>query len=208
MSKNVAIIGQTGAGISSLVNMLCPDANAPTSPNATRCTKEGKEYLWILEDECSCQVHDTVGLGEPGRWHFSFKSFKFVRKPDTWQLKLEEYLKKKDLDLLIYCIPGDRGLLKKSHGQNYGKVKSMMGSVPLVVVVTHLEKFKDPLDGWWSTNLSILRNVGIPETTKHACVTTLPKKDLENGDLYDNSREGLETLIRGILWPSTGHRRR
>ncbi|KAG1796405.1 uncharacterized protein HD556DRAFT_1234491 [Suillus plorans] len=215
MSKNVAIIGQTGAGISSLVNMLCLDANAPTSSDTTRCTKEGKEYQCNLEDGWMCQVHDTVGLGEPGRWQFSFKSFKFVRKADTWQLELEEYLTKKNLeswDLLIYCIPGGRGLLKKSHGQNYKKVKSMAGSVPIVVVVTHLENFKDPLDSWWSDNLSTLGNLGIPENTKHACITALPKHALETfyqkGDLYDNSREGLKTLIRGILWPSTGHRRR
>ncbi|KAG2086407.1 hypothetical protein BD769DRAFT_1393731, partial [Suillus cothurnatus] len=30
-SKNVVIIGQSGAGKSSLINMICPGANAPTS---------------------------------------------------------------------------------------------------------------------------------------------------------------------------------
>ncbi|KAG1869251.1 hypothetical protein C8R48DRAFT_700829 [Suillus tomentosus] len=86
----------------------------------------------------------------------------------------------------------------------------MMDSVPLVVVVTHLEDFRDPLDRWWSDNLSTLRKLGIPDTTKHACVTTLPKHALETfyqkGDLYDNSCRDVQNLIRSILWPSTGHR--
>ncbi|KAG1824094.1 P-loop containing nucleoside triphosphate hydrolase protein [Suillus variegatus] len=145
MSKNVAIIGESGVGKSSLINMICHGANAPTSNDRTGCTKEGKEYPCNLGGQLSCQVHDTIGL-EEGRWGF------FPDKKS--QKKLKTYLKdsRGPWHFVVYCIPGGRGHLKKSHGKNYEKVKSMMDSVPLVVVVTHLEDFKDPLDRWWSDN--------------------------------------------------------
>ncbi|KAG1889062.1 P-loop containing nucleoside triphosphate hydrolase protein [Suillus fuscotomentosus] len=196
MSKNVVIIGQTGAGKSSLINMLCPGANAPTSNDTTGCTHVEREYRCDLGDRFSCQVHDTIGL-EEGRWGF------------LWAPKAERrlitYLKKmKSPHLLVYCIPAGRGLLKKSDGRNYQKFKSAVGkNVPVVVVVTHLENFRGPFSSWWSNNVDKLKAVGIPVDTRHACITTLPKADLHilcmEETLYDNSCADVKSLIRHIL---------
>lgn len=198
MSKNVVIIGQTGAGKSSLINMLCPGANAPTSNDTTGCTHVEREYRCDLGDRYSCQVHDTIGL-EEGRW-----GFLWAPKAER---RLTAYLKKmnsKGPYLLVYCIPAGRGLLKKSDGRKYQKFKSAVGkNVPVVVVVTHLENFRGPFSSWWSNNVDKLKAVGIPVDTRHACITTLPKADLQilcmEETLYDNSCADVKSLIRHIL---------
>ncbi|KAG0696352.1 hypothetical protein DFH29DRAFT_951437 [Suillus ampliporus] len=182
MSKNVIVIGQSGVGKSSLINMLCPGARAATSNDTTGCTKEEREY----------RLHDTIGL-EEGRWGFL---------PDREaQKRLKAYLKTKEPHLLVYCMPGIRGGLKKSQGRNYKKFKSAVGSVPVVVVVTNLEDFEAPLENWWWKNEKELQNLGIPKSVEHACVTTLPRSDLggSKSDLYNISCDAVKTLIRQNL---------
>lgn len=200
MSKNVVIIGQSGVGKSSLINMICPGANAPTSNDTTGCTREEKGYTCNLGGQLSCQVHDTIGL-EEGFW-----GFLFAPKAEK---RLKTYLKdsRERWHLLVYCIPGNRGL-KKSHARNFKKFKSVVGDkVPVVVVVTNLEDFRGPqLENWWSENLETLKKLGIPGTTEHACITALPKIHLgsDQAYLYDQSCEGVKALMKSKIWPSTG----
>ncbi|KAG2128622.1 uncharacterized protein EDB93DRAFT_1184319 [Suillus bovinus] len=196
MSKSVVIIGQTGVGKSSLINMLCPGAEARTSNDTIGCTEVEKKYPCDLGTECPCQVHDTIGL-EEGSW-----GFLWAPKAEK---RLKTYLKKiKGPCLLVYCIPGRRGSLKKSHGRNYKKFKSVLGkNVPVVVVVTSLENFEAPLKSWWANNLDILKTLGIPEYTGHACITTLTKTDLKilgkEEKLYDKSCDDVKALITSFL---------
>ncbi|KAG2125943.1 P-loop containing nucleoside triphosphate hydrolase protein, partial [Suillus clintonianus] len=194
---NVVIIGQSGAGKSSLINMLCPGAHAPVSNDTTGCTRVEKEYKCDLGQQQYCQVHDTVGL-EEGRWGF------LPDKPA--QKKLKAYLAMmmkrtpSELDLLVYCIPGTRGL-KKSHCRNFNNFKQEVGNVHVVVVVTHLDNWRGHLETWWTKNALTLEKLGIPDSTKHACVTTLPKDYLNRSQiyLYDQSCEDVKALIRNNL---------
>ncbi|KAG2119457.1 P-loop containing nucleoside triphosphate hydrolase protein [Suillus clintonianus] len=205
MLGNVVIIGQSGAGKSSLINMLCPTAKASISNNTYGCTMVVTKYTCHLGGQDYCQVHDTVGL-EEGRWGFL---------PDKQaQKQLKSYMNGKlkksprELDLVVYCIPGARGS-KKSQARNFKKYKSLAdaGHVQVIVVVTHLEGSAGPLEDWWSENAKTLKDMGIPETTKHACVVTLPKHELESRKrhLYDQSYEAVKALIRNNL-PSTRRR--
>jgi predicted GTPase len=191
--RNVVIIGQSGVGKSSLINMLCPRANAPTSNDATGCTRIEREYECYLGQQQSCQVHDTIGL-EEGFW-----GFLWAPKAEK---RLKTYLRTTEVHLLVYCMPGRRGCLKKSHGRNYKKLKSAAGNnVRVVVVVTGLEDFNYPLESWWSRNDKELQNLGIPRTAGHACITALPKAELQSEKrvLYDKSCEDVKTLIRKYL---------
>lgn len=188
--RNVVIIGKSGVGKSSLINMLCPEAFAATSNDITSCTEIERKYICCLGERQYCTVHDTIGL-EEGSWGFLWgKSEK----------RLKSYLKESKPHLMVYCMPGTRGSLNKSHGRNFNKFKSVVGKVPVVVVVTNLEDYMHP-KGWWSANLDILRKLGIPESTQHACVTTLPKVYLEprQESLYDSSREAVKALIKNNL---------
>ncbi|KAG1744921.1 P-loop containing nucleoside triphosphate hydrolase protein [Suillus paluster] len=152
-SKNVIIIGQSGVGKSSLINMLCPEACATTSNDTMGCTKKEQEYTCNLGAQ-QCTIHDTIGL-EEGRWGFL---------PDREaQKRLKAYLKTKEPHLLVYCMPGIRGSLKKSQGRNYKKFKSAVGNVPIVVVVTNLEGFEAPLGNWWSENRNELQKLEVKD---------------------------------------------
>ncbi|KIK34205.1 hypothetical protein CY34DRAFT_655346 [Suillus luteus UH-Slu-Lm8-n1] len=189
---NVVIFGHSGAGKSSLINMLCPGANADTSNDTSGCTKEEHEYECVLGPQQSCQLHDTIGL-EEGFW-----GFLWAPKAEK---QLKKYLKKIKPHLLVYCMPGTRNGLKKSHGRNFNKFKSMVGSrVRVVVVVTHVdsENFDNPEDWWTSASLNVLRKFDIPESTRHVCVSTLPKVDVDPG-VHETSREAVIALIRNNL---------
>ncbi|KAG2346172.1 hypothetical protein BDR05DRAFT_67400 [Suillus weaverae] len=192
-NRNVVIIGQSGVGKSSIINMLCSWVNAPTSNDTFVCTRIEQEYECDLGQQQSCLIHDTIGL-EEGRWGFL---------PDKRaQKRLKTYLRTKEPQLLVYCMPGNRGCLKKSHGRNYKKFRSAVGNnVRVVVVVTGLEDFEGPLESWWSNNERELQNLGIPINARHACITALPRAELERDKrfLYDRSCEDVKTLIRNNL---------
>ncbi|KAG1864926.1 hypothetical protein DFJ58DRAFT_771611 [Suillus subalutaceus] len=192
MSRNVVIIGHSGVGKSSLINMLYPKASALTSDDLNGCTTAEETYgPCDIGEQQYCQLHDTVGL-EEGFWGF-FSALIAKRR-------LKKYLKTIDPHLLVYCMPGVRSSLKKSHGHNFNRFKSAVGNrVPIVVVVTKLEDSGNPGD-WWLANLDMLRKLNIPESTKHACVTTLPEVHLRPGlGLYHTSREAVKALIRNNL---------
>jgi predicted GTPase len=72
-SSNVVVIGHSGVGKSSLVNMLCPSANVPIANDMTGCTKHENVYSCDLGRQQSCTLHDTIGL-EEGSWGFLWAS--------------------------------------------------------------------------------------------------------------------------------------
>ncbi|KAG1851151.1 hypothetical protein F4604DRAFT_1308443 [Suillus subluteus] len=190
--RNVVIIGHSQVGKSSLVNMLCPSARAPVSNDTIGCTQVEQAYTCNLGEQQSCTVHDTIGL-EEGRWGF-------LCGPKA-EKRLKSYLKKMEVQLVVYCMPGAG--LRKSHGRNFKKFKALLTKVPVVVVVTSLENFGGPLETWWSNNKVILGKLGIPASAGHACVTTLPKAELEMlGEryLYDSSCMAVKALIRNNLF--------
>jgi hypothetical protein len=172
--------------------MLFPGANARTSNDTTGCTEVEHEYgPCYLGQKQSCQLHDTIGLEE------AFFGFLWAPKAEK---RLKKYLKTINPHLLVYCIPGVGSNLKKSYGRNFNKFKSVVGSrVPIVVVVTNLENHDSGNPGgWWSANLNVLRRLDIPESTRHACVSTLPEVDI-GPHLYQTSREAVRALIRNNL---------
>jgi GTP-binding protein EngB required for normal cell division len=183
--KNVVIIGHSGAAKSSLINMLCPDANARVGGDAVGCTVEERTYTCRLESGQQYNVHDTVGLEEP-----TFALFPAPKANKMLKEYLKPYMRREELHLLIYCMPGERIGMKQSQQKNYNNFKRFVGRVPVVLVVTKLD---DGLEDWWARNQSILQKFGM-ESEEHACVTTLPR-DNYNGRLYDASRRAVETLI-------------
>ncbi|KAJ8585711.1 hypothetical protein M405DRAFT_397689 [Rhizopogon salebrosus TDB-379] len=185
--KNVVIIGHSGAGKSSLINMLCPNANARVGNDTIGCTNREQIYTCRLGSGQQYNVHDTIGLGE-SRWGF-------LPAPNAnkrLKCHLKRYMERKELHLLIYCMSGERVYMKQSQQRDYKNFKMLVGSVPVVLVVTKLD---DNLEGWWAENQNILRRLGM-EFEEHACVTTsgilVPSRDHHNKKLYNESDRAVE----------------
>ncbi|KAG1857037.1 hypothetical protein DFJ58DRAFT_659244 [Suillus subalutaceus] len=106
MSRNVVIIGHSGVGKSSLINMLYPKASALTSDDINGCTTAEEVYgPCDIGEQQYCQLHDTIGL-EEGKWSFLWAS--------KAEKRLKKYLKTINPHLLVYCMPGVRNSLKKT----------------------------------------------------------------------------------------------
>ncbi|KAJ8591971.1 hypothetical protein M405DRAFT_813429, partial [Rhizopogon salebrosus TDB-379] len=165
--------------------MLCPHANARVGHDTIGCTLEELVYTCHLGSGQQYNVHDTIGLEEP--------TFAFIPAPEAnKRLKryLQCYMEKKELHLVIYCMPGERFGMKQSQQKNYKNFKKLVGKVPVALVVTKLD---GDLDGWWERNQGILQKLGM-ESEEHACVTSLPR-DPYNPTVHDKSRKVVEALI-------------
>ncbi|KAJ8585707.1 hypothetical protein M405DRAFT_772622 [Rhizopogon salebrosus TDB-379] len=202
--KNVVIIGDSGVGKSSLVNMLCPDADARVGNDASACTIEEQIYTCRLGGGQQYKVHDTIGLGE-----HVIALFPAPEADGKLKEYLKPYIRSKKLHLMIYCMPGERVGMKQSQQNNYQKFKEFVGrEVPVVLVVT---KVDNNLEGWWERNQRTLQKLGM-ESEEHACVSDtirfLPSRDHHNKKLYysesdravDESRRAVETLISRKLF--------
>ncbi|OJA15606.1 hypothetical protein AZE42_12532, partial [Rhizopogon vesiculosus] len=193
--KNVIIIGHSGMGKSSLINMLrhplsVGDSPARCSNDTVGCTREEKAYECNLPrpngQPYKVMVHDTVGLEEE-RWGFLPASAAKKRLKKY----LKSYVKENKLHLLLYCMSGQRGGQKKAQAKNYKEFKSVVGNVPVVLVITKLDLLNYTtgsafLDDWWSSkgNQRVLQELGM-ESADHICVISFPK-DNSNGTIFDD----------------------
>ncbi|KAH0826762.1 hypothetical protein J3R83DRAFT_5172 [Lanmaoa asiatica] len=90
------------------------------------------------------------------------------------------------IDLLVYCLRPKEGIAKKI----YNAVRSAVPErVPMVGVVTGLEKHSVSMEDWWSGP----RKNG--DVLASACVTTLSREDvLYNMDLYERRYQSMQAV--------------
>ncbi|KAG1884530.1 P-loop containing nucleoside triphosphate hydrolase protein [Suillus subluteus] len=162
---NVVFFGQTGAGKSSLINLITKTQAMPTSPDARGCTIETTVYEHdiVTQDRIlKVQLFDTAGLDEGPQGTV----------PDTQAqnaLKnLFQTLTKKHV--LVYCVQGTKyaSALKR----NYELLSTVKGDVPIVLVVTGLENREPEMEDWWRNNERSISDLGM-NFAGHACITAL-----------------------------------
>lgn len=114
------------------------------------------------------KIWDTVGLdgGTFGRIHATLAERNLKKF-------LSKFLKKGELDLLVYCVRASRATqaLVRHYKTFYSSV--CKSSIPVVVIVTCLENVPGEMDSWWKKNAPSLGRLGMV-FTGHACVTTIP----------------------------------
>ncbi|OAX33787.1 hypothetical protein K503DRAFT_804099 [Rhizopogon vinicolor AM-OR11-026] len=202
-SKNVIIIGHSGMGKSSLINMLRHPLSPRDTPahcdnNAVGCTKEETPYECNLPGpngrSYKVMVHDTVGL-EEGTWGFlpAPKANKRLKE------YLKPYVKERRLHLLLYCMSGQRGNQNKAQAKNYKKFKKVVGDVPVVLVITKLDDTPTACSAfsmnWWLENQSVLQKLGMESAqADHMCVISYPR-DSSNETVFDNCQANMKGLI-------------
>ncbi|OAX32286.1 hypothetical protein K503DRAFT_727157 [Rhizopogon vinicolor AM-OR11-026] len=170
-ARNVVIFGPSGSGKSSVINAIAQRHIAEVSNDATGCTSHCQGHKIELYGE-SFVLFDTVGLGEGTAGTVPAAK----AEKDLKSLLRELTSPKSDgLDLLVYCVGSGKdsgrisGLVR-----NYRLVYSTIcqKKVPIVVVVTGLERYEPDMESWWSANEKQFTDSGM-HFRGHACVATL-----------------------------------
>ncbi|OAX35955.1 hypothetical protein K503DRAFT_867922 [Rhizopogon vinicolor AM-OR11-026] len=187
-AKNIVLFGLTGAGKSSVVNLMAGKDIAKTSPDMLRGTLNWSEYP-IAFDGHRYKVFDTVGLEEP-------------------QLGIQEYLetilKARDLittldseggvDLLLFCVRAGR--VTATLQSNYRLFYEWLceKKVPIVLVLTGLEREQN-MEDWWDRNKDTFDKYKI-SVEGHACITAANNLDGRHQHLYQLSRQLVRNLVK------------
>jgi GTP-binding protein EngB required for normal cell division len=187
-TKNIVLFGQSGAGKSSVVNLIAGQMKAKTSPGTERCTMHWEEHL-IEFDGCTYKMFDTIGLEDP-------------------QLAIEEYLDAivnayslitnlKDaggIDLLVFCVRAGR--FTSAIQSNYRLFYEWLceKKVPIVLVLTGLEREKN-MEDWWTKYKFTFDKYGI-FVDGHACITAASGLEGKHQLLYEESRRLIHDLVR------------
>ncbi|KAG2048940.1 hypothetical protein BDR06DRAFT_919804 [Suillus hirtellus] len=187
---NVVIFGQTGAGKSSLVNLITKTQDVPTSSDAKGCTRQTTVYehdVVTQNKTIKVQLFDTAGLDEDSEGTVPDKKAQKDLK------KLLRTLKAKGgTHLLIYCAQGIKNVSALHH--NYRLIDSeVKRGVPVVLVVTGLEHRE--AEEWWRNNETSISDLGM-NFSGHACITAL----IINEDDPAEVRQRREQSYRAVCY--------
>ncbi|KAF7969671.1 hypothetical protein HWV62_26727 [Athelia sp. TMB] len=186
---NVIVFGESGAGKSSLVNLLAGQRVAETSSNAKGCTFESKGYEVDIQDGPAIKLWDTAGLeeGDGGQ----VNHLQAVTNIYTLTRQLED-----GVCLMMYCF---RGRITKNAIKNYQMFKDFCNDkVPIALVVTGLEHELDK-EAWWIKNVEQYSKAGF-RINDHACITTLDSPHWH--DEYSKSALRVRALISTTYLPT------
>ncbi|KAI6103296.1 P-loop containing nucleoside triphosphate hydrolase protein [Pisolithus thermaeus] len=163
---NIILLGQTGVGKSSLVNLIAGQRIADVSPDADVCTKSPTEYRFEAGVH-DFRIWDTTGLEEPeggvnGYTTAISKTLQLIRRLAAAG----------GVNLLLLCMKGPK-VTRATQG-NYRLFYEILCEeyVPVGLVITHLER-EDDMEEWWGKNKKTLDGYGV-RSVGHACVTGLP----------------------------------
>ncbi|KAN0084046.1 P-loop containing nucleoside triphosphate hydrolase protein [Tylopilus felleus] len=186
---NVVVIGQTGVGASSFINAITGFSQAPVSTDVSPCTKAFTAYPFTLNGRFF-RLIDSPGFG-------SFKC-----PTSTITKALRELDAQCGIDLVVNCLRGTRGDANAGF-QNYTAIRSAVSDdVPIVAVITCLERYGETMNQWWSTNEADLKARRMV-FADHACVTTLEPSTTREAmfkDRLSESERAAKQLIMRNCW--------
>ncbi|KAG1844466.1 P-loop containing nucleoside triphosphate hydrolase protein [Suillus subluteus] len=163
---NVVIFGDSGAGKSSLVNLIAGTNTAVTSEDAEGCTTRTNVYEILIQNETlKVKLFDTAGLDEGPQGTVPDEEARRILKKLVHSL-----MEQGDIHLIIYCVRGHKVI--RALRRNYEFIRSQVKrKVPIVLVATSLESYKEDMEEWWRLNENTISELGMT-FAGHACVTT------------------------------------
>ncbi|KAG6328265.1 hypothetical protein ID866_10824 [Astraeus odoratus] len=188
----VVLVGHTGAGVSSTVNLIarCPiNPHAPDSKQHTRCIR--RHYTDTPQRDIS--LYEIPGFGG--------------EIPEADLMKYIVSLHKSlGIDLLLYCM---RLQLKEFMPRTFQTLRRHLQGVPFVGVMTGLELYPVTMAEWWTrlpdsresgvrSNKEALKSRGL-EFDDHAGITTLPEKIIATNEKLLKRREKSEADMLTLI---------
>ncbi|KAF8843072.1 hypothetical protein BDN67DRAFT_964976 [Paxillus ammoniavirescens] len=189
--KNIVVFGESGAGKSSLINVIAGRSTAATSSRAIGCTFEHRKHDVEVHGK-RYAIWDTAGLDEGSHGRVPAE-----RAEENLKQLLRELIKADGIDLLIYCVRGSR--LRKALLNNYNLFYSAIcrKKVPIALVVTGLENYEGEMEGWWAANVAEFATFNM-HFDAHACVTTLDAQRVNSPVLKQRCLESRQTILSMI----------
>jgi len=187
--RNVIVFGESGAGKSSVINMIAGEQIVESSSSATSGTFEGNPYS-VEIDGMQLKLWDTSGINDGNRSEVVTKQA--VGNLHGLIQRLED-----GVSLLVFCVRGPR--INDTVIENYRIFHSVFcqRKVPVVLVVTGLEQ-EEPMDAWWPANEAIFRRQEIL-FAGHACVTATKGKVKSGKHIYEEEYEESRKKVRKLI---------
>jgi len=191
-TPNVLIVGETGVGKSSVINLIAGEKLANVSSSATGCTLDATSYDVVLTDKNGQGHHvrlfDTVGLNEP-----SLSKNDYLVAIEKANVLISQLLRTGGIRLLIFCIRGGR--ITSVTQSNYHLFRDVLcqNQVPVAFVITGMEN-EQPMEKWWTRNVALFEKSNL-SCTSHACVTATP--GLRN--VYAKQYQASQITIHNML---------
>jgi len=193
-TPNVIVFGETGAGKSSLVNLIAGSSVAQISSRSAGCTFQSTCFPVNIGNK-QFNLYDTAGLdeGQGGT----------IAKQDAI-VQLYTLLRRLDtgVNLLVFCMRGPR--IKESCLKNWRLFWEVICQrrVPIVLAVTGLENEEEGMDSWWTQNEEhFMKSEMYPNGV--ACLTATRGRRRSGGGYnfdgeYEQSQEKLKQAISRV----------
>ncbi|KAJ8582539.1 hypothetical protein M405DRAFT_750110, partial [Rhizopogon salebrosus TDB-379] len=172
----VVVYGETGAGKSSLINLIAGRVVAETSPDAPPCTTIHLSYDVMIEGQ-------TFRLWDTGVLHGRLPAAMAERNLTAFLHSLDQ---EGGVHLLVYCMRGRRAVRGLKTDYKMFSSVARESQVPIMVVMTGLEDYPVMAE-WWNRSKGPLMKHGM-YSSAHACITTLKDDPGEIMDTFLRSR--------------------
>jgi hypothetical protein len=186
---NIVIFGETGAGKSSVINLVAGREVAHTSSGWERCTQHWTEYTIIFDNGTPYQVFDTVGLEDP-----RVDSGEYLTAITNADSLINALNGRGGINLLLFCIRGGRVTATMQSNYRLFFEFFCQEKVPVALVVTNLER-EERMEDWYTRNVGHLEKYAI-HSVGHACITAATTINSRRGASYEESRVTVCDLVR------------